>query len=95
MYRFVGSPGRSGSVRVQQEPGERAVLVVVAAVRFPAVQLDVDLVPGVQVQHGAVGGVVVVLVRVLGDGAGAHLHTSTRTVTGAPKTLTRNMHRFG
>ncbi len=40
---------------------------------FAAVQLDIDLVPRVQVQHSAVAGVVVVLVRVLSDGTGSHL----------------------
>lgn len=61
------------SVRIQQETGKRAVLVVVPAVRLPAVQLHVDLVPGVQVQDHAVARVVVVLVRVLRDGAGPDL----------------------
>lgn len=60
-------------VGVQDEAGEGAVFVVVASVRFAAVQFDVDLVPGVQVQHGAVAGVVIVLVSILSDGAGPHL----------------------
>lgn len=62
-----------GSVSVQDETGESAVFVVVAAMGFASVQLDVDLVPGVQVQDDAVGGVVVVLVSVLSDGTGSHL----------------------
>ena len=41
--------------------------------RFPAVQFDVNLVPGVQMQDDAVAGVVVVLVCVLRDGAGSDL----------------------
>lgn len=61
------------SVGVQHEPREGAVLVVVAAVGLATVQLDVDLVAGLQVQHYAVAGVVVVLVGVLRDGAGSHL----------------------
>ena len=40
-----------------------------------AVQLHANLVAHVQVQDHAVGGVVVVLVGVLGDGAGPHLET--------------------
>ena len=66
-----------GLVGVQDEAGEGAVLVVVAAVSFAAVQLDVDLVPRVQVQHGAVAGVVVVLVGVLRYGTGAHLQSGS------------------
>ena len=61
------------SISVQHEAGEGAVLVVVAPVRLPAVQLDVNLVPGLQVEDDAVAGVVVVLVGVLRDGAGSHL----------------------
>lgn len=41
-----------------------------------AVQLDVNLVPGVQMEDDAVGGVVVVLVRVLGYGAGTNLEAT-------------------
>lgn len=37
------------SVSVQHETGESAVLVVVAPVRLPAVQLNVNLIPGLQV----------------------------------------------
>lgn len=40
---------------------------------LPAVQLDEDLVAHVQVQNDAVAGVVVVLVRVLSNGAGPDL----------------------
>ena len=65
--------GRGASVGVEDEPGEGAVLVVVAPVGLAPVQLDVDLVACVQVQDHAVGGVVVVLVGVLRYGAGPHL----------------------
>lgn len=41
--------------------------------RLSAVQLDVNLVPGLEVQDNTVAGVVVVLVGVLGDGTGSHL----------------------
>lgn len=63
----------SASVSVKHEAGEGAILVVISAVRLPAVQLDVNLVPRFEVQHDAVAGVVVVLVGVLGDCAGSHL----------------------
>jgi len=62
-----------GSIGVQHEAGEGAVLVVVAPVRLSAVQLDVNLVPGLEVQDSTVAGVVVVLIGVLGDGTGSHL----------------------
>lgn len=68
MQRDAGS-----SIRVDNEAGERAVFVAVAAMRFATVELDEDLVARVQVQDHAVAGIVVVLVCVLGDGAGPHL----------------------
>lgn len=37
------------SISVQHEAGEGAVLVVVAPVRLPAIQFDVNLVPGLEV----------------------------------------------
>ncbi len=61
------------SISVQHEAGEGAVFVVVAPVRLPAVQFDVNLVPGLEVEDNTVAGVVVVLVGVLGDGTGSHL----------------------
>lgn len=70
-----------GSIGVQHEAGEGAVLVVVAPVRLPAVELDVDLVPGLEVEDDTVAGVVVVLVGVLGDGAGSHLERQRRHVS--------------
>lgn len=60
-------------VRVQKETGKRAVFVVVSAVRLAAVQFDINLVPGVQMQDDAVAGIVVVLVGVLRYGAGSDL----------------------
>lgn len=74
-----GSTSRGGgaitrcSIGVDDEAGEGAVFVAVAAVRFASVELDEDLVARVQVQDHAVAGVVVVLVCVLGNGAGPHL----------------------
>lgn len=71
------SPGRKKKARVligvDDKAREGAVFIVVAPVRFAAVQFDVDFIPGLQVQHRAVTGVVVVLVRVLRDGACTHL----------------------
>ena len=68
-----------GLVGVQDEAGEGAVLVVVSPVGFASVQFDVDLVSGVQVQHGTVAGVVVVLVCVLSDGTGPDLERQEGT----------------
>lgn len=62
-----------GSIRVDDEAGESAVFVAVAAMRFASIQLDEDLIAGVQVQDHAVAGVVIVLVCILGNGAGPHL----------------------
>lgn len=46
---------------------------------FASVQLDVNLVASVQMEDDAVGGVVVVLVSVLGDGAGTNLEDEGQT----------------
>lgn len=62
-----------GSVWVNDEPREGAVLVGVAPMHLPSVQLDEDFVAHVQVQDHAVAGVVVVLVSILSDGAGPDL----------------------
>lgn len=67
-----------GSIRVNDEAGEGAVLVAVASVRFAPVQLDEDLIPCIQVQDDTIAGVVVVLVGVLGDGAGSYLEVHRR-----------------
>lgn len=58
-----------GSVWVEQEARKGAVLVVVSSVGLAAIQLDIDLVPGVKVQDHTVAGVVIVLIGVLGNGA--------------------------
>lgn len=76
----TGARGGAGSVGVDDEAGEGAVLVGVAAVHLPAVQLDEDLVAHVQVQNDAVAGVVVVLVRVLSNGAGPDLSREKNTL---------------
>lgn len=69
------------SIRVDDEAGECAVFVAVAAVRFASVELDEDLIARVQVQDHAVAGVVVVLVRVLSNGAGPDLAGRTEQPT--------------
>lgn len=68
-----GAEDGAGSVRVDDEARESAVLVGVPAMHLPAVQLDEDFIAHIQVQDDAVAGVVVVLVCVLGNGAGPHL----------------------
>lgn len=62
-----------GSVWVDDEARKSAVLVGVPSVHLPAIQLDEDFIAHIQVQYHAVAGVVVVLVRVLGNGAGPDL----------------------
>ena len=69
------------SVCVEDEAREGAVLVVVASMGFASVQFDVNLVPCVQMEDDAVGGVVVVLVSVLGNGAGTNLQEQGQTNT--------------
>lgn len=70
-------PGKRKKARVligvYDKTREGAVFVIVASVRFASVQFDVDFVSGLQMQHRAVTRVVVILVRVLSDGARAHL----------------------
>lgn len=61
------------SVRVDEEAREGAVFVGVPAVNFAPVQLDAHLVPYIQVEDDAVGRVVVILISVLSNGAGAYL----------------------
>lgn len=65
--------GSVSSVGVDEEAGEGAVFVCVAPVDLPSVQLHAHLVAHVQVQDHAVGGVVVVLISVLSNGAGSYL----------------------
>lgn len=61
------------SVRVDEEAGEGTVFVGVPAVNLAPVQLHTHLVPYIQVEDDAVGGVVVILVGVLSDRAGSYL----------------------
>lgn len=70
-----------GSVRVDDEAREGAVLVGVTAVHLPPVQLDEDFVTHVKVQDDAVAGIVVVLVRVLSNGAGPDLVREKKRTT--------------
>ena len=60
-------------IGVEVSAKEGAVFVIVAPGGFASAQVDVVLEPGLQVQHRAVTRVVVVLVRVLGDGARSDL----------------------
>lgn len=73
------------SVRVDEEAREGAVFVGVPAVNFAPVQLDAHLVPYVQVEDDAVGRVVVILIRVLSDGAGSHLRQREENRVGGGK----------
>lgn len=75
------------SVWVDEEAREGAVFVGVPAVNFAPVQLDAHLVPYVQVEDDAVGRVVVILIRVLSDGAGPHLRQREENKVGPARTL--------
>lgn len=61
------------SVCIEDEARESAVLVVVSSVGFSTIQFDVNFVPCVQMEDDAVRGVVIVLVRVLGNSTGTNL----------------------
>lgn len=61
------------SVGVDEESGEGAVFVCVPTVDLPSVQLHAHLIAHVQVQDHTVGGIVVVLISVLSNGAGSYL----------------------
>lgn len=70
---FSGGGGGSHSVWVDEEAGEGAVLVCVPSVDLPPVQLHTHLIAHVQMQDHTVGGVVVILISILSDGAGSYL----------------------
>ena len=61
------------SVGVDEEAREGAVFVGVSAMYFAPVELYAHLVPHVQVEDDAVGGVVVVLICILSNCTGPHL----------------------
>lgn len=65
--------GRLDSVWVDKEAGEGAVLVCVPSVNLSPVQLHTHLITHVQMQDHTVGGVVVILISVLSEGAGSYL----------------------
>lgn len=67
------SGGSVFSVGVDEEAGEGAVFVCVPTVDLPSVQLHAHLIAHVQVQDHAVGGIVVVLISILSNGAGSYL----------------------
>lgn len=79
-----GAEDGAGSVRVDDEARESAVLVGVPAMHLSAVQLDEDFIAHIQVQDDAVAGVVIVLVCVLGNGAGPDLPRENRTTPSRP-----------
>lgn len=81
----MGGREREGSrvlIGVDDKAREGAVLIVVASVCFAAVQFDVDFVSRLQVQDGAVTGVVIVLIRVLRDGACTDLRRAKHQLIG-------------
>lgn len=65
------------SIRIQKKARESAVFIVVASMGFASIQFDVDFVSRVQVEHYTVAGVVIILVRILSNGAGTHLQSTT------------------
>lgn len=73
-----------GSVRVDDEARESAILVGVPAVHLPAVQLNKDFIAHIQVQDDAVAGVVIVLICILGNGAGPDLSRENTTTPSRP-----------
>lgn len=69
---FLHEPGFN-SVWVDKEAGEGAVLVCVPSMDLPSIQLHTHLIAHVQMQDHTVGGIVVILISVLSDGAGSYL----------------------
>lgn len=67
------------SVWVDEEAGEGAVLVCVPSVDLSSIQLHTHLIAHVQMQDHTVGGVVVILISVLSDGAGSYLSPTEDT----------------
>lgn len=61
------------SVWVDDEAREGTVLVGVASVHLPTVELDENLITHIKVQNDAVAGIVIVLVCILSNGAGPDL----------------------
>lgn len=84
-FCFFTENGRTLSVGVDEEAREGAVFVGVSSVNFAPVQLHKHFVAYVQVQDDTVGGVVVVLIRVLSDCTGPHLDKDRKGEDGALK----------
>lgn len=61
------------SVGVDEEAGEGAVFVCVPSVDLASVQLHTHLITHVQMQDHTVGGIVVILISILSNGAGSYL----------------------
>ena len=70
LFSFVG---RSISVWVDEEAREGAVLVLVSSVDLSSIQLNTHLIADVQMQDHTVGGIVVILISILSDGACSYL----------------------
>lgn len=75
MYVGVGVhvEGSVFSVGVDEESREGAVFVCVPSVDLASVQLHAHLIAHVQMQDHTVGGIVVILISVLSNGAGSYL----------------------
>lgn len=61
------------SVGVDEEAREGAVFVCVPSMDLPSIQLHTHLIAHVQMQDHTVGGIVVILISVLSNGAGSYL----------------------
>lgn len=72
MVFFLSESGLD-SVWVDEEARKGAVLVRVPSVDLPAIQLHTHLIAHVQMQDHTIGGVVVILISILSDGAGSYL----------------------
>lgn len=67
------------SVWVDEEAGEGAVLICVSSVDLPSVQLHTHLITYVQMQDHTVGGIVVILISILSNGACSYLSPTEDT----------------
>lgn len=74
-----GRCGEGSSVWINDEAGEGAIFVGVAAMHLSSIQLDEDLIAHIQVQDNAVASVVVVLVCILSNGTGTDLEKNRTT----------------
>lgn len=75
-------------VGVQDKTGKGAVFVIISSMSFAAIEFDIDLVSRVQMQHGTVAGVVIVLVCILSYSTGSNLVKRERERPRVPVTST-------